>query len=186
MNELRRNIEKYIKRCKKEIDRIENVTIENPQKVYTNVKLQDRAIILEKVKNDLTEYLKADGAEETNISDEKMEKLKAEMEELLCKIENRNEPILGHRYIRVDYVLRYLYKMCDIFGLKKDRKQEEVSRREMNDREQEIMRYLEGCYCGARTIDDESCQIRIARAIAAFKADPKENPSEQFAERFIN
>ena len=80
----------------------------------------------------------------------------------------------------------YLYKMCDIFGLKKDRKQEEVSRREMNDREQEIMRYLEGCYCGARTIDDESCQIRIARAIAAFKADPKENPSEQFAERFIN
>lgn len=48
MNELRRNIEKYIKRCKKEIDRIENVTIENPQKVYTNVKLQDRAIILEK------------------------------------------------------------------------------------------------------------------------------------------
>lgn len=34
MNELRRNIEKYIKRCKKEIDRIENVTIENPQKVY--------------------------------------------------------------------------------------------------------------------------------------------------------
>ena len=54
MNELRRNIEKYIKRCKKEIDRIENVTIENPQKVYTNVKLQDRAIILEKVKNDLT------------------------------------------------------------------------------------------------------------------------------------
>lgn len=119
MNELRRNIEKYIKRCKKEIDRIENVTIENPQKVYTNVKLQDRAIILEKVKNDLTEYLKADGAEETNISDEKMEKLKTEMEELLSEIENRNEPILGHMYIRVDYVLRYLYKMCDIFGFEK-------------------------------------------------------------------
>ena len=119
MNELRRNIEKYIKRCKKEIDRIENVTIENPQKVYTNVKLQDRAIILEKVKNDLTEYLKADGAEETNISDEKMEKLKTEIEELLSEIENRNEPILGHRYIRVDYVLRYLYKMCDIFAFKK-------------------------------------------------------------------
>lgn len=101
------------------MDRIENVTIENPQKVYTNVKLQDRAIILEKVKNDLTEYLKADGAEETNISDEKMEALKAEMEELLCEIENRNELILGHRYIRVDYVLRYLYKMCDIFGFEK-------------------------------------------------------------------
>lgn len=95
------------------------MTIENPQKVYTNVKLQDRAIILEKVKNDLTEYLKADGAEETNISDEKMEKLKTEMEELLSEIENRNEPILGHRYIRVDYVLRYLYKMCDIFGFEK-------------------------------------------------------------------
>lgn len=122
MNELRRNIEKYIKRCKKEIDRIENVTIENPQKVYTNVKLQDRAIILEKVKNDLTEYLKADGAEETNISDEKMEKLETEMEELLSEIENRNEPILGHRYIRVDYVLRYLYKMCDIFGFEKKQK----------------------------------------------------------------
>ena len=119
MNELRRNIEKYIKRCKKEIDRIENVTIETPQKVYTNVKLQDRAIILEKVKNDLTEYLKADGAEETNISDEKMEKLKTEIEELLSEIENRNEPILGHRYIRVDYVLRYLYKMWDIFGFEK-------------------------------------------------------------------
>ena len=74
---------------------------------------------MEKVKNDLTEYLKGDGAEETNISDEKMEALKAEMEELLCEIENRNELILGHRYIRVDYVLRYLYKMCDIFGFEK-------------------------------------------------------------------
>lgn len=129
MNELRRNIEKYIKRCKKEIDRIENVTIENPQKVYTNVKLQDRAIILEKVKNDLTEYLKADGAEETNISDEKMEKLKTEIEELLSEIENRNEPILGHRYIRVDYVLRYLYKMCDIFGFEKKKSRRNIKRR---------------------------------------------------------
>ena len=47
------------------------------------------------------------------------------------------------------------------------------------------MKYLEESYCGARTMDDESCQIRLARAIAAFKADPVEQPTELFTEKFI-
>ncbi len=55
----------------------------------------------------------------------------------------------------------------------------------MNEAEKEIMKYLEESYCGARTMDDESCQIRLARAIAAFKAEPVEQPTELFTEKFI-
>lgn len=55
----------------------------------------------------------------------------------------------------------------------------------MNEAEKEIMKYLEESYCGARTMDDESCQIRLARAIAAFKADSEEQSTELFTEKFI-
>lgn len=55
----------------------------------------------------------------------------------------------------------------------------------MNEAEKEIMKYLEEGYCGARTMDDESCQIRLARAIAAFKADPEEQLTELFTGKFI-
>ena len=55
----------------------------------------------------------------------------------------------------------------------------------MNEAEKEIMKYLEESYCGARTMDDESCQIKLARAIAAFKTDPEEQSTELFTEKFI-
>ena len=55
----------------------------------------------------------------------------------------------------------------------------------MNETEKEIMEYLEESYCGERTMDDESCQVRLARAIAAFKADPAEQPTDLFTEKFI-
>ena len=34
-------------------------------------------------------------------------------------------------------------------------------------------------------MNDESCQVRLARAIAAFKADPAEQPTDLFTEKFI-
>lgn len=45
----------------------------------------------------------------------------------------------------------------------------------MNKAEQEICAFLEKSYCGARAMDDLSYQIRLARAIAAFKSDPEES-----------
>lgn len=68
MSELRKNIENYIEKCQKEIDRIENAIIEDPSKVYTNAKMQDRAIILEKVKIDLTAFLKEEQSEDDQSS----------------------------------------------------------------------------------------------------------------------
>ena len=44
---------------------------------------------------------------------------------------------------------------------------------DMNEQEKEIMKYLEYNYCGAKMMNNESCEIRIARAIVAFKADPE-------------
>lgn len=48
------------------------------------------------------------------------------------------------------------------------------------------MKYLENSYSGARIMGDESCQIRLARAIVAFSSDPSENPSDLFTEKFMN
>ena len=56
----------------------------------------------------------------------------------------------------------------------------------MNEAEKEIMKYLEESYVGARTMNDEDCQIRLARAIAAFKSEPKESPTHLFTKKFID
>lgn len=56
----------------------------------------------------------------------------------------------------------------------------------MNEAEKKILEYLEQSYSGAKMMDDESCQVRLARAIAAFKAGPEENPIELFSEKFIS
>ena len=51
----------------------------------------------------------------------------------------------------------------------------------MND----IREYLEDAYTGARALDDYEAQIRIARAIAAFNADPEmEIFTEEFKEKY--
>lgn len=56
----------------------------------------------------------------------------------------------------------------------------------MNNAEKEILDYLENSYTGARTMKDEECCIRLARAIAAFKSDPEENVEDLFTEKFVN
>ena len=55
----------------------------------------------------------------------------------------------------------------------------------LNIEEQKILDYLENCYTGARTMNDEDCQIRLARAIAAFKSNPMTSPSALFTTKFI-
>lgn len=35
----------------------------------------------------------------------------------------------------------------------------------------EILEYLENCYTGAKAMDDTEMELRIGRAVAAFKAD---------------
>lgn len=55
----------------------------------------------------------------------------------------------------------------------------------MNETEKKILDYLENSYIGARTMDDESCQIRLARAIAAFKSDPEISAFALFTNKFI-
>ena len=52
--------------------------------------------------------------------------------------------------------------------------------------EQKILDYLENSYTGARAMNDEECQIRLARAIAAFKSDPMTAPTELFTSKFID
>ena len=50
---------------------------------------------------------------------------------------------------------------------------------------EEIRDYLEKCYIGARAMDDDELQVRIARAIAAFEADPEmEIFTEEFQEKY--
>lgn len=57
--------------------------------------------------------------------------------------------------------------------------------RNLNKSELEVLDMLETAYSGARAMDDESCQVRVARAIAAFKADPEADPEDIFTESFI-
>lgn len=56
----------------------------------------------------------------------------------------------------------------------------------MNDQEKNILEYLENSYTGARMMDDISAMVRIARAIAVFKADPKIAEDEIFTKHFIS
>lgn len=56
----------------------------------------------------------------------------------------------------------------------------------MNDQEKNILRYLENSYTGARMMDDIFAMARIARAIAAFKADPEIAEDKIFTEHFIS
>lgn len=118
MNELKNNVGKYIRKCNKEIDRIENVIIENSQSIYSQAKMQDRAIILEKVKNDLATILKENEDDVRSIA-EKIKQLESEIENLLFDVESQYEPIPGHGQVSVDCVLQHLYKMCDILGFDK-------------------------------------------------------------------
>lgn len=55
----------------------------------------------------------------------------------------------------------------------------------VNKQEKEILKYLEQSYSGAKMMDDESCQIRLARAIAAFNSDPEVSAFALFTNKFI-
>ena len=55
----------------------------------------------------------------------------------------------------------------------------------MTKNEAEILRYLEMCYTGARMLDDMPCIVRLARAIAVFKANPLDAPEGIFTEKFL-
>lgn len=55
----------------------------------------------------------------------------------------------------------------------------------MNEQEKEILKYLEQSYDGAKAMSDEGCQIRLARAIAAFETDPEMSAWDLFAKKFI-
>lgn len=43
----------------------------------------------------------------------------------------------------------------------------------MNNDNVPVLDFLENAYAGARMVDDDDMAVRIARAIAAFKSDPK-------------
>ena len=55
----------------------------------------------------------------------------------------------------------------------------------MSKQEKKILEYLEQSYSGAKMMGDESCQVRLARAIAAFKSDPEESVFTLFTNKFI-
>ena len=57
---------------------------------------------------------------------------------------------------------------------------------DLNIEEQKILDYLENSYTGARTMNDEECQIRLARAIPAFKSNPITTPTALFTPKFID
>lgn len=49
----------------------------------------------------------------------------------------------------------------------------------MNEHELQIVKFLEQSYCGAKMMGDESCKIRLSRAISAFEADINEDISDK-------
>ena len=55
----------------------------------------------------------------------------------------------------------------------------------MNNAEKGILTYLENSFSGAKMMGDEDCQVRLARAIAAFKTDPDVDALVYFTERFF-
>ena len=52
----------------------------------------------------------------------------------------------------------------------------------------EIIDYLNNSYCGAKMMGDDETMLRIARALAAFKADPYDSDvfQEKFVEKYIS
>lgn len=56
----------------------------------------------------------------------------------------------------------------------------------MNKQEETILEYLENSYSGAKMNGAVETEIRIARAIAAFKADPGEDEKCVFTDKFID
>ena len=55
----------------------------------------------------------------------------------------------------------------------------------MNEKEAEVLLYLEHSYVGARAENDLSAMIRISRALAAFKADIEDAPEAIFTEKYL-
>ena len=55
----------------------------------------------------------------------------------------------------------------------------------MSEQERKILEYLEQSYSGAKMMNDESCQVRLARAIAAFNSDPEVSVFALFTNKFI-
>lgn len=56
----------------------------------------------------------------------------------------------------------------------------------MNERLKEIENYLETSYCGAKMMDDVESMSRIARALAALKANPEmEIFTDEFQEVYL-
>ena len=55
----------------------------------------------------------------------------------------------------------------------------------MSEQERKILEYLEQSYSGAKMMNDESCQVRLARAIAAFNSDPEVSAFALFTDKFI-
>ncbi len=56
---------------------------------------------------------------------------------------------------------------------------------ELNEKEAEILEYLEEAYSGAKMANDPLAKVRIARAIAAFQADPTDAPAAIFSTSFL-
>lgn len=52
----------------------------------------------------------------------------------------------------------------------------------MSEEEKKILEFLEQSYNGSK---DESCQVRLARAIAAFNSDPEVSAFALFTNKFI-
>lgn len=55
----------------------------------------------------------------------------------------------------------------------------------MNKATEEILTYLRHCYSGAKMMGDDECVVRVARAIAAFEADPEMLTEDIFTENFL-
>lgn len=52
----------------------------------------------------------------------------------------------------------------------------------MSEEEKKILEFLEQSYNGSK---DESCQVRLARAIAIFKVNPEVSAWNLFTDKFI-
>ena len=48
-----------------------------------------------------------------------------------------------------------------------------------------VIKFLEECYTGARMNDDISMQVRLSRAIAGFTSNPNVNADKVFTQEFI-
>ena len=55
----------------------------------------------------------------------------------------------------------------------------------MNKATEELLTYLKHCYSGAKMMGDDECVVRVARAIAAFEADPEMLTEDICTENFL-